>query len=445
MENIDILLLCALKDEYDQVINVIDGIQSAVWLEHNDPSGRCVADATFLTEQNTKITIRATWAPHMGRDAIQSHASKIINETQLKCICMSGICAGRRGKVELGDVIFAERLWSYDAGKTIIEKGKEVFQADMRLHGPSDLWIQHMQNIKVSNFETKTWMKNRPDNPYENQELWAMNCLDKNAYPLELADLKTKCPDWTVIVKRLLQRGWIDQKQQLTELGKSKLHEFNFLYPEGLPPLQDFRSHVAPIATGSTVQEDDELFTRLASSMRKVLGVDMEASALSALGEAHGIPVIIAKGVSDFGDTFKDDRYRSFAARASAELLIAFLRKNSNLFITPPIKENSNLEKILATVSILVSLSMFAVATIINPALILLTLLSLYFFISGIGSIFEKKWAKKIFILNMFLSVLAITGIVIFFSFIFNKSEGSVFYEQPLYWDKPPHSTNKKR
>lgn len=65
--------------------------------------------------------------------------------------------------------------------------------------------------------------------------------------------------------------------------------------------------------------------------MRKVLGVEMEASALGALGELHGLPVVVAKGVSDYGDAFKDDRYRHFAARAAAECLIALLRDGADL------------------------------------------------------------------------------------------------------------------
>jgi hypothetical protein len=85
------------------------------------------------------------------------------------------------------------------------------------------------------------------------------------------------------------------------------------------------------MATGATVAEDAGIFSRLAESMRKVLGVEMEASALGALGEVYDIPVLVAKGVSDYGDAFKDDRYRNFAARASAECLISLLRNGVGL------------------------------------------------------------------------------------------------------------------
>lgn len=114
--------------------------------------------------------------------------------------------------------------------------------------------------------------------------------------------------------------------------------ELELLHPRGgLPAPPGFGIHVAPMATGAAVTEDDEIFARLSRSMRKVLGVEMEASALGALGEAHEVPVVVAKGVSDYGDAFKDDRFRDFAARASAECLIALLRDAADLLHEPPL------------------------------------------------------------------------------------------------------------
>ena len=42
--------------------------------------------------------------------------------------------------------------------------------------------------------------------------------------------------------------------------------------------------HVAPIATGNNVMRDSQLFGKLADSMRTVLGVEMEAAAIAAIG-----------------------------------------------------------------------------------------------------------------------------------------------------------------
>jgi nucleoside phosphorylase len=107
-----------------------------------------------------------------------------------------------------------------------------------------------------------------------------------------------------------------------------------------------FSLHIAPMATGSTVKEDEKIFNYLADrDMRKVLGIDMEASGLAALGEILDIPIIISKAVSDYGDTFKDDTYRHFASRA-AECLIKLLINCSDLIL-----DNQEINELIIEVS----------------------------------------------------------------------------------------------
>lgn len=254
-----VLLICALKDEYDQVLQVTDGLMEPGWNEHPGPDGWIVADGRFTTAFGISLNIRATHASHMGREQAQATAAKLMQAQPVQCLAMCGICAGRRGKVALGDVIFADRLWSYDAGKLTVENGERRFQGDMLQYRPSPLWVQRMQHLTIP--------ANAP---------------------------------------------WLS-----TASG--------------------FKHHVGPIATGAAVCEDADIFARLAASMRKVLGIEMEASALGALGEIHEIPVLIAKGVSDYGDANKDDRYQTFAARAAAECLIKLLRESAELLFKPSV------------------------------------------------------------------------------------------------------------
>ena len=79
--------------------------------------------------------------------------------------------------------------------------------------------------------------------------------------------------------------------------------------------------------------EDEKIFDRLESTMRKVLGLEMEAAAIGAIHHVYRLPydirwMIVMKGVQDFADHKKNDNFRHFAARASAECLIGFLREN---------------------------------------------------------------------------------------------------------------------
>jgi nucleoside phosphorylase len=326
---LDILLICALKDEYDQVRAVTDGLLGPGWVESTDPKGWIVADGSFATSTGPSLSIRTTWASHMGRERAQAIASMLIQEQPARCIAMSGICAGRRGKVTLGDVIFAERLWSYDAGKLIVEDGVQRFQGDMFLYRPQPTWVQRMQRVSIPT--AASWLAQRPLLPLEHQEDWAMLRLLAGEDPRRSTDFRVACPDWSVVLPRLWKRKWLDKPLSLTDAGRAYAAELELLYPRGLLPPSAFQVHVAPIATGASVTEDAGIFPRLTNSMRTVLGVEMEASALGALGELLGVPVVVAKAVSDYGDTFKDDRYRQFAARASAECLISLLRNSADL------------------------------------------------------------------------------------------------------------------
>ncbi|MCX7094703.1 MAG: effector-associated domain EAD1-containing protein [Methylobacter sp.] len=329
MANVDILLICALKDEYDQVLKVADGLQTD-WQEHPLDSGWMIADARFTTSSGSTLSIRATHASYMGREQAQATASKLIHDQPARCIAMSGICAGRRGKVALGDVIFAERLWSYDAGKLTVEDGQERFQGDQLQYRPSSTWVQRMQHVSVPALNT-SWLSLRPALSLEQQEDWVLLRALAGEDPSQHADCDTACPNWSDVLPRLWQRKWLEKPLTLTAAGQQRAEELNLLYHGNPSSPPDFNIHVAPMATGAAVSENESIFPHLAESMRKVLGIEMEASALGALGEIHNIPVLVAKGVSDYGDSFKDNRYREFAARAAAECLLALLRKSADL------------------------------------------------------------------------------------------------------------------
>ena len=331
--SVDVLVLCALKDEFDQLLAVEDGLLSDGWVQSTS-NGRIVADATFSTTDDRHLSIRATWAASMGREQTQAVIGEHTRNTPVKCIAMSGICAGRRGKTELGDVIFAERLWSYDAGKSVVDtEGNESFQGDMVQYRPSEAWVQHMQNISV--LDSAKWLLNRPLLPLEYQENWVLQRLVAGESPLEHSQFDIDCPDWKEVLERLWERNWVDRPLVLTTAGREHIEELTLLHPKGLPSPNKFNIHVAPMATGAVVKEDPDIFSKLSGAMRKVLGLDMEASGLAATAEAQDVPVIVAKAVSDFGDTYKDDRYRKFAARASAEALVMLLRSGAHLILSP--------------------------------------------------------------------------------------------------------------
>jgi nucleoside phosphorylase len=86
--------------------------------------------------------------------------------------------------------------------------------------------------------------------------------------------------------------------------------------------------HFGPIATGSKVVQDWDLFTKLAFQCRKTLGADMEAAAVGYAAYRTRRPMIVAKGVSDHANAEKADAPQRDAALASARFVLSFLKQH---------------------------------------------------------------------------------------------------------------------
>ena len=325
----DVLILCALQDEYRALLSVTTGLMGHGWEERKTDSGWQIAEAQFFSDNGAPVRVTASFCAFMGKEQASATLAHLWREVPARCIAMSGICAGRRGKVALGDVLIADRLYSYDAGKLTTVHGVSTFQGDPIQVGPGPHWVQRMQ--LVAGIEPGSWVSDRPHLTLEAQEDWVLLSSLEGNPPQAHPDFSVACPDWTLVLERLQKRKLIDDKGLITPDGSERARELHLQF-NGRPRLApSFQVHVAPMATGSAVIEDSEIFTRLGESMRKVLGLDMEASALGAAGEFIRVPVIVAKGISDFGDQDKDDRYRMFAARASAEYLVLLMRHSVDL------------------------------------------------------------------------------------------------------------------
>ncbi|WP_400768710.1 hypothetical protein [Methylosinus sporium] len=60
--------------------------------------------------------------------------------------------------------------------------------------------------------------------------------------------------------------------------------------------------------------------------VRSVVALEMEAASIGEVARSNGVAEwMVVKGVMDYADPNKDDRYKPFAARASAEVLVRFL------------------------------------------------------------------------------------------------------------------------
>lgn len=328
----DVLLITATKEEYDQVLAVEDGALGA-WSEQN-LDGFTVSFRRYRMINTGTLSVALTWTPRMRTTSTADTTGRLIGAVKPRCLAMCGVCAGRIGKVHLGDVIIGSLLYSYDAGALVVEydeKGgrHERFKADPDPRALDEAWLHQAQGFQMP------VLLPRPPTLKE-QEDWLRWQLGAKKNPLQDVERQKRCPAWPQTLTRLREYGHLEESSplKLTKAGEEYIQHLQDDNPDGLPAMPAPRVHVAPIATGSNVIRDERLFDRLSDSMREVLGVDMEAAAIGAIGHARKLPWIVMKGVMDHADLDKDDAIKPFAARAAAECLIAFLRQNLALAAT---------------------------------------------------------------------------------------------------------------
>ncbi len=333
---VEVLIITALKDELDAVLEAAPGSQDEDgWARKTDRHVFPYYVRDLANAHDEPLRVAAAWSGEMGEAAAATRAVALIEALNPACLAMCGICAGKRGDTFLGDVIVADRVYSYDHGKLMTGEGNaaELFH-DIETYNLDKRWAMHAPDF-AAEFQ-RSW-EGRTERPpsRESQRRWLLHALQAQAQagtppPEKHPDRKTRCPGWKRCLAELREAGLIEKtpgKLALTAEGLDWLAEDALQHPDG--PEQDpaFRVHVGPIATGKTVREDPALFDRLKRHVRKTLGAEMEAAAIGAVAQTLGRRSIIVKSVSDHADHDKDDAYRSFACRASAEFLLAFLRR----------------------------------------------------------------------------------------------------------------------
>jgi nucleoside phosphorylase len=344
LSTIDVLIITALKDELDALLNCNE-LFSSSRQKCQDSQGYPYYIKSLRHNNGKTLTIAAARGFTMGETVAAMIATRLISELKPRCLAMIGICAGNREAVFLGDVIVAESVFKIDSGKLKVfyetkdneELKNEEFLSEIRQYKLQDLW-----KYKIEDF-SKNWGKNiqeaRPKS-YFHQKQWVLYAIYEYQYgnqrqpnPLDHPERTTECPNWKEVIEQLINENLLSEKAlELTDIGKDQVEESKWKDPDCR--WRDPREplvHIGPIGTVSMVQQDPKLFSYLKQRERKVLGVEMESAAIGQVAEFHQLPMIIVKSVSDYGDHEKDDSFRYYAAKSSARFLLDFLRSSSVL------------------------------------------------------------------------------------------------------------------
>lgn len=199
-----------------------------------------------------------------GNVDASSVTSILLGELKPSNVIMLGIAAGIRDKCALGEVILVERIVAYE-GAALVEGGKvEVRPEITRL------------NLRVRQ-DVSSYLSNR-------------NSLES----------------------RLIE--------------SYKLLGIVFPDPvEAGPVTQNVMPKTATVASGEKLLRDPDKFMAMREIHGKVEVAEMEGAGLFAACANHGKPVLMIRGISDFGDSLKDNRFHLLAAKAAAAVTADYI------------------------------------------------------------------------------------------------------------------------
>ena len=331
---VDALIVTALQDELEAVLALGEGGRAG-WRELRDLGGFRYYRRAFSSTRGGSLSIAAAWIGEMGERTAAIRGQQLLGEIEPACLAMCGICAGYREKVALGDVIVADRLYSYDEGKRVAASGMEedLFH-DLRTFDIQATWKMDAAYL-AGEIDLSALSRARPPSK-DAQRRWLLHTLyasevEGGPAPLTHPNRIRACPDWTARLKDVLREGLVVAsagRMTLTDRGREAVLDERLLYPDGSPADGPLRVHVGAIATVKMVHQDPAIWGRLRRLVRGTIGLEMEGASIGDLAARFEKRSILIKAVGDHADHDKDDSFRAFACRASATVLLAFLQKH---------------------------------------------------------------------------------------------------------------------
>ncbi|HVB23470.1 MAG TPA: hypothetical protein VNG51_16145 [Ktedonobacteraceae bacterium] len=118
----DVCLFCALAEEAQICIREIERLCDVTFQPGVSARSGAYRHATIQNTQGEPLTIRVSWQLKAGPVEAGLHIRPVLEECTPSFAAMTGICAGDKSKVHLGDLVVASSAFAYDTGKVVIGK-----------------------------------------------------------------------------------------------------------------------------------------------------------------------------------------------------------------------------------------------------------------------------------------------------------------------------------
>ncbi len=327
--SVDVVILAALSLEYEAVRQVDAGaVEGSQWEEERRPNGLQVAFRAFHGKKGSRpLRVAVGLTTALGTVGTITALFPLVEEYHPRCVAMCGVYPAKPGNTNLGDVLVPDRLFFRDMGKHY----PKVAQQDLMTYNLRHDWKEALEHFDfLGHLKDQDWWKNRPV-PFPEQRDWLLMRLHEGvSEPWTLPECARYCPDWETVFEELVSHSQAFHSGELTPKGRKSARSLSRhkgrtpgLFPtEGQLP---FRVHLKPMDSGSPFVDDMADWGEVTGSMRKALGLELEAAALDALA---------MKGIMGFGISGYDP-FRKYAARTSAECVLAFLREHLDVEVAP--------------------------------------------------------------------------------------------------------------
>jgi nucleoside phosphorylase len=325
MAEVDVLVVTALQEEFDAVLDVASGGTAgdpgvAIWVEHDeDPPPYHLGE--YRLAGGGALVVALARPVEKGGTAAGAVAGFLAERLRPQCLAMSGVCAGNPARVVLGDVIFASFTYRYQEGK----QSTAGFHPDHRQTPARESWIRAAQDLPLTGLSTYGLPSE------EEARRWVLERLLAREDPRANRGRSRYIADqeWAAMLAGLESEGLITvpvDRPRLTRAGREYVQRVRYRDvspPQTLP----YRVVTGPVASGDVVVKDGLTWDQLrAHGVETVAGLEMEAATVARTASSRDdLHWIVVKGVMDHADPRKNDRFRPFAARASAEVMFRLL------------------------------------------------------------------------------------------------------------------------
>lgn len=132
-EAFDVCILCALPVEAKAFKRIVEQQCKVSFQEVYRQQGPTYAYyfTTIKNKQGEELRLMLSWLARYGPTETAIQLQSLLAEFRPRFVGMTGICAGDRRKVSIGDLIIAERAFMSDSGKFVLDKdGQQVQEYD---------------------------------------------------------------------------------------------------------------------------------------------------------------------------------------------------------------------------------------------------------------------------------------------------------------------------